>query len=149
ASPRGADCDGEPWLGVRSSVVPGGRLITVEAIHTRRMTGSQAALAFLARMQQRHRRYRHGRRLPAGDGPGAGARLRVVGDTGEPAAQLDGGRQFALLIKNGPDRGGVSFGDDKHDRTYGVPRGARQAGLARSTNRCDPTYVSNSPARRA
>src|SRR5271165_6333656 len=32
--------DGEPWPGARSSAVPGGRLIAVAAVHSRRMSGS-------------------------------------------------------------------------------------------------------------
>lgn len=34
------------------------------------------------------------------DGPGMFPRLRVVGDAGERATQLDGGRQFALFGKH-------------------------------------------------
>ncbi len=43
-------------------------------------------------------------RFQSGDGPGALQRLRVVGDAREPAAQLDGGRMFAALLKCGADR---------------------------------------------
>ena len=38
-------------------------------------------------------------RLPAGDGPGALPRLRVVGDAGKPPAQLDRGREFPASSK--------------------------------------------------
>jgi hypothetical protein len=39
-----------------------------------------------------------GQRSPAGDGPGAGARLLVVDDTREQPAQFDRGRQLAALL---------------------------------------------------
>jgi hypothetical protein len=41
-------------------------------------------------------------------------RPRVVGDAGEQATQLDGGRQVALLLKDGTDRSGLGFGDNEH-----------------------------------
>jgi hypothetical protein len=43
-------------------------------------------------------------------------RLRIVGDARKQAAYLDGGRQFALLIKDGADSGGIGFGYDEHGR---------------------------------
>jgi hypothetical protein len=45
--------------------------------------------------------------LPASDGPGTLARLRVVGDAREPPAQLDRGREFATLLEDGTDRGSL------------------------------------------
>ena len=44
-------------------------------------------------------------------------RLQVVGDTGEQAPQLDRGRQLALLLECGTDRGGFCFGNDEHLRS--------------------------------
>ncbi len=84
---------------------------------TLRLTPSRdkrQSLAALAWMQRRHRTRRCGRRLPAGDGPDAGPRLRVVGDPREPPPQLDDGRQLALLVESGTDRGGIGLGDDEH-----------------------------------
>ena len=58
---------------------------------------------------QRYNRGRRDRpRRPACDGPGALPRLLVVDDAGEPAADLDGGRQLALLLIDGADRGGMA-----------------------------------------
>jgi hypothetical protein len=39
----------------------------------------------------------------------------IVGDAGEAAAQFDGSRQFAILFKDGADRGGIGAGDNEHD----------------------------------
>jgi hypothetical protein len=66
-------------------------------------------------------------RLPPGDGPGALSRLRVIGDVGEQPAQLNGGRQFALLLIGGADRGGGFLGNDKHGGQHGATGGGRQA----------------------
>jgi hypothetical protein len=57
---------------------------------------------------------------PPCDGPGAGPRLRVVGDPWEPSAQLDSSRQLSLLIKHGTDRGGISLGNDEHPNSMTV-----------------------------
>ena len=66
-------------------------------------------------MQRHHRAQRRGRRLPAGDGPDAGPRLRVIGDAPKALPQLDDGRQLAFLVKGGADRGGIGFTYDEHD----------------------------------
>jgi hypothetical protein len=39
----------------------------------------------------------------------------IVRDAGEAAAQFDGSRQFAILFKDGADRGGIGAGDNEHD----------------------------------
>ena len=64
--------------------------------------------------QRGHRARRSRQRLPPGDGPGACPCLRVVGDSLKPPAQLDGGRQLALLIEDSADRVGVGLGDNEH-----------------------------------
>ena len=56
-------------------------------------------------------------RLPSGDDARDIPRLQIVGDTGEQAPQLDRGRQLALLLECGTDRGGVCFGNDEHLRS--------------------------------
>src|SRR3954453_21509629 len=73
----------------------------------------------LAGAQRRYRGRRDRPRRPACDGPGALPRLLVVDDAGEPAADLDGGRQLALLLIDGADRGGIGFGDDEHGGVEG------------------------------
>jgi len=60
---------------------------------------ARAAPASLARAQRHRRARRRGRRLPTGDGPGAGSRLCVVGDAREALPQLDDGRQPPSLWK--------------------------------------------------
>src|SRR4051794_23468502 len=81
----------------------------------------------LAGAQRRYRGRRDRPRRPACDGPGALPRLLVVDDAGEPAAHLDGGRQLALLLIDGADRGGIGFGDDEHGGVDGRGRCAGQA----------------------
>jgi DNA-binding protein HU-beta len=71
-------------------------------------------------MQSRYLGDRRRSRLPAGDGPGAFSRPGVVSDAGEPAAQLDCGRQLAVLFEDSTDRSGIGFGDNKHDRQIGA-----------------------------
>src|ERR1700712_3775540 len=83
------------------------RLIPIPAIGTPTSAnnyGFRAALTLRLRWQ----------RLPASNSPDALPRLRVVGDAGKPPAQLDGGRQLALLFIDGTDRGGIRFGDHEH-----------------------------------
>ena len=43
--------------------------------------------------------------------------LRVIGDSQEPPAQLNGSRYFALLIEDNTDRDGIGLGDDEHPNT--------------------------------
>jgi hypothetical protein len=76
--------------------------------------------AVLARMQPRCLGHRRRSRLPPGDGPGTFPRLGVVSDAGEPAAQLNCGRQLALLFKDSTDRSSIGFGDNKHGRQIGA-----------------------------
>ena len=71
-------------------------------------------------MQPRHRPRRVRHRRPPGDGPGASPRLGIVGDPREPPAQLDGGRQLALLIEDSADRSNIGFGDDEHSKSMGT-----------------------------
>jgi hypothetical protein len=85
-----------------------------------RVTGG---LAFPAAMQPRHRAHRHGQRHPSSDGPGVRTRLHVVGDAQEQATHLDGGRQLALLLKDGVDSSGILFGDDEHVGRMGARLG--------------------------
>ena len=59
-------------------------------------------------------------RLPTGNGPGAFPRLHGVGDAGKQPAQLDGGRQLAVLLEGGADCGGFCLGDDEHPRSMGM-----------------------------
>lgn len=86
----------------------------------------KALLAVLARTQWHHRARRRGCRLPAGDGAGACPRLRVV-DPWETLPQLDDGRQLALLMEGGADRGGIRFGHDEHRRSMEHAARDRQA----------------------
>ena len=78
----------------------------------------------------RHLRRGRRQRRPAGDGPDAGPRILVVGDSGEPTAQLDRCRQFTVLLIDGADCGCIGFGDDEHDgkdgRRHGVGQGERR-----------------------
>jgi hypothetical protein len=53
-------------------------------------------------------------------GPGALPCLRVVGDAGEPPAQLDRGRELATLLVDGADRSGIRLGDDEHRWSMGT-----------------------------
>ena len=64
-------------------------------------------------------RWHRGQRLPAGYGPGAGPRLRSVGDTRKQPAQLDRGRQLAALLEGGADRSGFYIGDHEHPESMG------------------------------
>jgi hypothetical protein len=48
-----------------------------------------------------------------------------------PAAQFDGGRQFAVVVEGGPDRRGVLLGDHKHPRQDGDGHYGEQAGSPR------------------
>jgi hypothetical protein len=65
----------------------------------------------------------HGRagwqRFPAGDGPGALPRLRVVRDAGEQLAQLDRGGQLPALFECSTDRRSLGFGDGEHRLSMG------------------------------
>jgi hypothetical protein len=63
---------------------------------------------------RRHRR----QRLPPGDAANTRPRLRVVGDAEEPSAQFDRSRQFALLLIDGADRGGIGFCHEKHGHQH-------------------------------
>jgi hypothetical protein len=76
-----------------------------------------AWLAVLAGTQFSHRAKLGWHWRPPGDAPGARPRVRVVGDSWEPPAQLDNGRQLSLFIEDGTDRGGIGFGDDKHPQS--------------------------------
>jgi hypothetical protein len=63
---------------------------------------------------------RNGQGLPAGNGPGTGAGLRGVGDARHQPAQLDRGRELAVLLVDGTDRGGLSLGDNEHAGRMGA-----------------------------
>lgn len=100
------------------------------------LAGRETGLAVLAGTQPRQRARRGWQRRPPGYAPSARPRLRVVGDSWEPPAQLDSGRQLSLLIKDDANRVGISFGDDEHPqnmvvRTTAGKRDVRcpQAGL--------------------
>jgi hypothetical protein len=113
------------------------------------------ALTWLTGMQPRHRSHRCGQWLPPGDAPGTGARLCVVGDAREPAAQLDGGRQLSLLIEHGADRGSIGFVDDEHPVSMATraraskPTCAADARLSKPRANCGsmliPTHLTRSP----
>jgi len=45
--------------------------------------------------------------------------LNVISNTREPAPQLDGSGQLAVLLKNGTDHGGIFFGYSKHKGKVG------------------------------
>ena len=75
-------------------------------------------------------RRRHDDRLPPDDGPGARPGPCVVGNAGEPAAQLDGSRQLASPIEGGPDGGSVGFRDNEHLLSMGETRQRGKRGLA-------------------
>jgi len=53
--------------------------------------------------------------------------MGIVGDAREPASQLDHGRELAVLVENGADRGGIFLGDDEHLPGMGRPRRCQQA----------------------
>ena len=91
---------------------------------------TEADLPLTARTQRRHWARRVLQRFPSGDGPGACPRLRVVGDPWEPAAQLDGGGQLALLIENSADRGGIGLGDGEHPVRMGPRTAADKRGVS-------------------
>jgi len=86
-------------------------------------------------MQRRHRAQRLGQWLPAGNGAGTFPRLRVVGDPREPPPQLDDGRQLAVLVEGGADRGGIGLGDDEHGGSMEHARRGRQAGAGHFESR--------------
>jgi len=88
----------------------------------------RVALLAIAGTEPRHRAA-WGRRQwrPAGDAPGARPRMGIVGDAREPASQLDHGRQLAVLIESGADRGGIFLGDDEHLGDMGRPLRCQQA----------------------
>ncbi len=77
-----------------------------------------------------HLRRRRWQRCPAGDGPDARPRILIVGDPGEPTAQLDRRRQFTVSLIDGADCGGIGFGDDEHTwkdgRRHCVGQGERR-----------------------
>jgi hypothetical protein len=82
---------------------------------------AEASLGVLSRaMQPRHRAHLLWQRCPAGDGPSARPRLRIVANPGKPPTQLDHSRQLALLVEDGADRSSISLGDDKHPRTMAM-----------------------------
>jgi len=89
--------------------------------------------------QPGHRARRSRLRRPPGDGPGACPCLRVVGDPLKPPAQLDGGRQLALLIEDSADRVGVGLGDNEHQRSMGRERPAGKAIVARKAVMARPS----------
>jgi hypothetical protein len=68
--------------------------------------------------RQRTRCTRGGSRFTGRTGlqPAIGAlpRLRIVGDAGEPPAQLHRGGQLAAPLVDDADRSGISLGDDEH-----------------------------------
>ncbi len=53
--------------------------------------------------------------------------MGIVGDAREPASQLDHGRQLAVLIESGADRGGIFLGDHEHLGDMGCPPRCQQA----------------------
>jgi TnpA family transposase len=68
----------------------------------------------------------------------------VVGDAGEPAAQFDRGRQLAIPLIGGADRGCIGFGDDEHGWEDGRGRCAGQGHPIRwrvtaGQSACNPT----------
>jgi len=67
-------------------------------------------------------------RQPAMVRAGAGPRLRVVGDAREPLTQFDDGRELALLVEGGTDRGGIGFGHHEHGQNMDHASRGRQAG---------------------
>ena len=73
-----------------------------------------------AAFHPRPRAQRHGQGLPASNGPGTRAGLRVVGDGWEQPSQLDRGRELAALLVDGADRGGLSLADNEHAGRMGV-----------------------------
>jgi hypothetical protein len=64
--------------------------------------------------------------LPAGDDADALPGLPVVGDAGEPPAQLDRGRELAALLEHGADRSSIRLGDDEHRWSMGTCPGGGQ-----------------------
>jgi hypothetical protein len=73
-----------------------------------------------AAFHPRPRAQRHGQGLPARNGPGTRAGLRVVGDGWEQPSQLDRGRELPALLVDGADRGGLSLADNEHAGRMGV-----------------------------
>jgi hypothetical protein len=53
-------------------------------------------------------------RLPSRDGLGTLARLLIVADTREPAAQLDGSRKLATTSERGTDRSSLFVRHNEH-----------------------------------
>jgi hypothetical protein len=47
----------------------------------------------------------------------------------EQPTQLDGGRQLALLIEDGADRGGIGLGDDEHPKSMAMHTTAGKRGV--------------------
>ncbi|MGH6680161.1 MAG: TraM recognition domain-containing protein [Bradyrhizobium sp.] len=59
-------------------------------------------------------------RRPARNGPRTGPCVRVVGNTREPAPQLNCGGELAALLERGADRSDIRFGDDEHPTSMGT-----------------------------
>ena len=59
--------------------------------------------------------------LPAGDRADALTRQSVIDDAGEQTAQLDSGRELAVLAEGVADRGSLSLGDGEHRWSMGRP----------------------------
>jgi hypothetical protein len=75
---------------------------------------TEVGLTVLAGTQPRHRARLCWQRFSSWRWSGRTPGLGFVGDPGEPPTQLDGGRQFALLLIGGGGRGGIGFRDDEH-----------------------------------
>jgi hypothetical protein len=95
--------------------------------YSRRWRPGGSGLGVPAGKQPRHRASRWNRR-PTRDGPGAYARLHVVGDPWEPPTQLDRSRQLSLLIEDGADRSSISLGNDEHRLSMAMHAAAGKPG---------------------
>jgi len=65
----------------------------------------------------------------------------------EPTTQFDGGRQFAVLLIDGADRGGNDFANEKHRRQHNVRAGGRKLSLCEEDDIREPAAKSSSPER--
>jgi hypothetical protein len=87
----------------------------------------EPGLAVLAGTQPRHRAQLDWQRRPPGDTPSVCPRLRVVGDSREPPAQLDSSRQLSVLVKDSADRGSIGLGDNEHPGSMAARTAAGKA----------------------
>ena len=90
---------------------------------------------------------RNGQGLPACDGPGALSCVRVIEHTRKQPAQLDCGRELAVLLEDDADRGGICLSANEHTNRM-EKAGLRAASTCRDGPHC-VVAAGCAPARRS